>query len=44
MQCCNNEDNIMQTFPRKVYQDEDMVRSLNDLGLVPASTLVITKV
>jgi hypothetical protein len=36
--------NIMQTFPRKVYQDEDMVRSLNDLGLVPASTLVITKV
>ena len=36
--------NIMQTFPRKVYSEDDMMRSLVDLGLVPASSLVITKV
>lgn len=35
--------NIMQTFPRKIYQEEDMARSLKDHGLVPASSLVITK-
>lgn len=33
--------NLMQTFPRKVYTDEDMARSLVDLGLVPATSLVI---
>ena len=36
--------NIMQMFPRKVYTDEDMMRSLADLGLVPATTLVISKI
>lgn len=34
---------LMQAFPRKVYTDDDMMRSLADLGLVPASSLVITK-
>ena len=35
--------NLMQTFPRKVYTEDDMMRSLTDLSLVPASSLVITK-
>ena len=34
---------LMQTFPRKVYGTEDMSRSLSDLGLVPASSLIIQK-
>jgi hypothetical protein len=34
---------LMQTFPRKVFSDEDMMRTLVDLGLVPASSLVVTK-
>lgn len=36
--------NIVQTFPRKIYSDEDMMRTLLDLGLVPASSLIISKV
>ncbi|CAF0745865.1 unnamed protein product [Brachionus calyciflorus] len=36
--------NLMQTFPRKVYTEDDMMRTLTDLGLVPASSLVVTKV
>lgn len=36
--------NIMQTFPRKVYSEDDMMRTLVDLGLCPASSLVIAKV
>lgn len=36
--------NIMQTFPRKVYTDDDMQRTLADLGLVPATSLVISKI
>jgi hypothetical protein len=35
---------IMQTFPRKVYTEDDMMRSLQNLGLVPASSLVIQRV
>lgn len=35
--------NLMQTFPRKIYDEDDMMRTLKDLGLVPASSLVITK-
>ena len=34
---------LMQTFPRKIYDEDDMMRTLKDLGLVPASSLVITK-
>jgi hypothetical protein len=36
--------NIVQTFPRKVYNEDDMMRTLADLGLVPASSLVVAKV
>ena len=36
--------NLMQTFPRKIYDEDDMMRTLKDLGLVPASSLVITKI
>lgn len=36
--------NLMQTFPRKVYTEDDMMRTLTDLGLVPASSLVVSKV
>lgn len=36
--------NIMQTFPRKVYTEDDMMLTLADLGLVPASSLVVTKI
>lgn len=35
--------NLMTTFPRKVYNDEEMMMSLKDLGLVPASSLVVSK-
>ena len=35
--------NIMQTFPRKVYDEDDLMRTLADLGLVPASSIVIAK-
>jgi hypothetical protein len=34
---------LMQAYPRKVYTDEDMMRTLVDLGLLPASSLVITR-
>lgn len=34
---------LMQAFPRKVYTEDDMMRTLTDLSLVPASSLVITK-
>lgn len=36
--------NIMQTFPRKVFTEDDMLKTLADLGLVPASSLVISRV
>lgn len=35
--------NLMQTFPRKQFNDDDMAQSLEHLGLVPASSLVITR-
>lgn len=35
--------NLMTTFPRKVYNEDDMMRTLKDLGLVPASQLVVSK-
>ncbi len=35
--------NLMTTFPRKVYTEEDMMRTLKDLGLVPATSLVVSK-
>lgn len=34
---------LLQPFPRKQYTDDDMERTLEDLGLVPASSLVVTK-
>lgn len=40
----NGSFNIMQTFPRKVFTNDDMMKSLSELGLVPASSLVISKV
>lgn len=36
--------NLMQTFPRKIYTDEDMTKTLAELGLVPASSLVCSKI
>ena len=36
--------NLMQTFPRKIYTDEDMKRTLVELSLVPASSLVVSRV
>ena len=39
-----NKFNLMQTFPKKVFTHEDMHRTLADLRLTPASSLVITKV
>lgn len=36
--------NLIQTFPRKVYTDDDMIKTLSDLGLVPASSLVVSKI
>ena len=35
---------LMQTFPKKVYTDDDMNKNLTELGLTPASSLVITKI
>jgi UBX domain-containing protein 1/4 len=35
---------LMQTFPKKVYTDDDMSKNLTELGLTPASSLVITKI
>lgn len=35
--------NLMTTFPRKVYTEDDMMRSLKDLNLVPATSLVVSK-
>jgi len=35
--------NLMTTFPRKVYTEDDMMRTLKDLSLVPASSLVVAK-
>lgn len=35
--------NLMTTFPRKVYTEDDMMKTLKDLGLVPASQLVVAK-
>ena len=35
---------LMQTFPKKVYTDDDMGKNLTELGLTPASSLVITKI
>ena len=34
---------ILQPFPRKQYTEEDMMRTLEDLGLVPASNILITR-
>ena len=35
---------LMQTFPRKVFTEDDMAKNLTDLGLTPASSLVISRV
>lgn len=35
--------NLMTTFPKKIYSEDDMMRTLKDLGLVPASSLVVSK-
>ena len=40
----NTAFQLMQTFPKKIYTDDDMHRSLAELGLTPASSLVIAKV
>ncbi|KAI8481308.1 UBX domain-containing protein 1-like isoform X2 [Branchiostoma floridae x Branchiostoma belcheri] len=34
---------LMTTFPRKVFTEEDMHKPLNLLGLVPSAVLVLTK-
>jgi hypothetical protein len=33
----------MTTFPKKVYNEDEMGMTLKDLGLVPASSLVVQK-
>ena len=35
---------LMQTFPKKIFTDDDMFRNLTELGLTPASSLVISKI
>jgi len=35
---------LLQTFPRKQYNEDDMMRTLEDLGLVPASSLIVTRI
>ncbi len=39
----NGNFQLMQTFPKKIYNEEEMMMSLKELKLVPASSLVITK-
>ncbi|XP_066281196.1 UBX domain-containing protein 1-like [Branchiostoma lanceolatum] len=34
---------LMTTFPRKIFTEEDMHNPLNSLGLVPSAVLVLTK-
>ena len=34
---------IIQPFPRKQYTEDDMMRTLEDLGLVPASNILISR-
>ncbi|XP_071800301.1 UBX domain-containing protein 1-like [Asterias amurensis] len=34
---------LMTTFPKKVYNDEDMEKPLKELGLVPSAVLMVTK-
>ncbi|GAB6018426.1 hypothetical protein CHUAL_000136 [Chamberlinius hualienensis] len=35
--------NLMTSFPRKVFTDEDMEKPLFELGLVPSAVLILTK-
>lgn len=39
----NTPFSILQPFPRKQFTDDDMMRTLEDLSLVPASSLIITR-
>lgn len=34
---------MMTTFPRKVFNDEDFEKSLEELKLVPSATIMVTK-
>lgn len=34
---------MMTTFPRKVFNDEDFEKSLEELQLVPSATIMVTK-
>jgi len=35
--------NLMTSFPRKVFTEQDMEKPLFDLGLVPSAVLIVTK-
>lgn len=35
--------NLMTTFPRKVYTEDDYDQTLESLGLVPSTVLIVTK-
>jgi len=35
--------NLMTTFPRKTYTDQDLGTSLEEAGLVPSAVLILTK-
>lgn len=35
--------NLMTSFPRKVFSEQDMEKPLFDLGLVPSAVLIVTK-
>ena len=39
----HSQFSILQPFPRKQYTEDDMMRTLEDLGLVPASNILITR-
>ncbi len=39
----HDDFSLLQPFPRKQYTDDEMMQTLEGLGLVPASSLVITR-
>ncbi|XP_059811288.1 UBX domain-containing protein 1 isoform X1 [Hypanus sabinus] len=39
----NDNFNLMTSFPRKVFSEEDMEKPLQELGLVPSAVLIVCK-
>ncbi|XP_069750153.1 UBX domain-containing protein 1 [Narcine bancroftii] len=42
-QADNDNFNLMTSFPRKVFSEEDMEKPLQELGLVPSAVLIVCK-